>query len=350
MGAQGREYRVGLVGCGEVAEGFHLPAVAGHPRARLAAVADIEPARAAEYAARFGAEEPYGSHQEMLERAALDLVIVATPPAVTPVIAADCLRAGKHVLCEKPIATNREGGRALVRAVEETGGLLQVGFIYRHSQALQLLRDWIRAGRLGSPMVVRLGNFDEPWMEDVPAHNERIMGFLRTGSPLVMMGAHFADMLTMLVPARPVQAQGVAARTRPGLPRANHYLGLLRFDDGSICKMEVGWLHPFPREERARYHYPTPKGDDLDFFGPRGVALYDYHGGRLTLLAEEGREERAVPPQEQSFDRQWAAFVAAVDAGRTPEPSVHDGYRSLAVTLALQEAIEAGEIRPILLD
>jgi predicted dehydrogenase len=88
----------------------------------------------------------------------------------------------------------------------------------------------------------------------------------------------------------------------------------------------------------------------MDFFGPRGVALYDYHGGRLSLLAEEGREQRAVPPQENNFDRQWASFVSAVDAGRTPEPSVHDGYRSLAVTLALQEAIEAGEIQAISLD
>jgi myo-inositol 2-dehydrogenase / D-chiro-inositol 1-dehydrogenase len=347
--AEGREYRVGLVGCGQVAGDHHLPAVTSHPRTRLIAVADTEPARAAEYAARFGAAH-YASHREMLARAALDLVIVATPPAVTPVIAADCLRAGAHVLCEKPIATDREAGRALVRAVEETGRLLQVGFIYRHSQAFQILRDWIRAGRIGSPMVVRLGNFDEPWMADVPAHNERIIGFLRNGSPLVMMGAHHADMLTMLVPARPVQAQGVAAQTRPGLPRANHYMGLLRFDDGSICKMEVGWLHPFPREERERFLYPTPKSDDIDFFGPRGVALYDYHGGRLSLLAEEGREERAVPPQELNFARQWASFVAAVDAGRTPEPSVHDGYRSLAVTLALQEAIEAGEIRDIPLD
>jgi predicted dehydrogenase len=286
----------------------------------------------------------------MLARDAPDLVIVATPPAVTPAIAADCLRAGAHVLCEKPIATDREEGRALVRAVEETGRLLQVGFIYRHSEAFRILRDWVRDGRLGAPLVVRLGNFDEPWMEDVPEHNARIVSFLERGSPLVMMGAHHADMLTMLVAARPVLAQGVAARTRPGLPRGNHYVGLLTFDDGSICTMEVGWLHPFPADERAGFHYPTPKPDDLDFFGPRGAALYDFHGGRLTLLAQDGREERTVPPQELNFDRQWAAFLDAVDGGRTPEPDVHDGYRSLVVTLALQEAIETGQIRTIALD
>jgi predicted dehydrogenase len=345
-----RTFRVGLIGCGQVAAAFHIPAVQANPRTRLVALADSEPARAAEYAARFGVAAHYASYAEMLAREALDLVIVATPPAVTPAVAADALRAGTHVLCEKPIATNREEGRALVRAVEETGRLLQVGFIYRHSEALQILRDWIHAGRLGAPLVIRLGNYDEPWMEDVPEHNARICGFLERGSPLVMMGAHFADMLTMLVPARPVQAQGVATQTRPGLPRANHSLGLLRFDDGSIAKIEVGWLHPFPREERAKFRYPTPKEDEYDFFGPRAVARYDFHAGRLTLLAEEGREERVVPPQELDFDRQWSAFVAAIDAGRTPEPDVHDGYRSLAVTLALQEAVEAGEIREVALD
>jgi predicted dehydrogenase len=348
--AEPRTYRVGLIGCGQVAAAFHIPAVQANTRTQLIAFADSDPARAAEYGARFGVPAQYASHGEMLAREAPDLVIVATPPAVTPVIAADVLRAGAHVLCEKPIATNREEGRALVRAVEETRRLLQVGFIYRHSEALQILRDWIRAGRLGAPLVIRLGNYDEPWMEDLPEHNARICSFLERGSPLVMMGAHFADMLTMLVPALPVEAQGVATQTRPGLPRANHSLGLLRFDDGSIAKIEVGWLHPFPRDERAGFHYPTPKEDEYDFFGPHAVARYEFHAGRLTLLAEGGREERSVPPQELDFNRQWSAFVAAVDAGRTPEPDVHDGYRSLAVTLALQEAIEAGEIRAVALD
>lgn len=351
MSAQGeRVYRVGLVGCGQVAAGYHLPAVVKNPRARLVSVADLEPERAAEYARRFGAEAHRASHAQMLEQDAPELVIVATPPAATPKIAADCLRAGAHVLCEKPIATNREEGRALVRAVEETGRLLQVGFIYRHSRAFQIIRDWIRTGRLGAPLVVRLGNFDEPWMEDVPEHNERIIGFLQRGSPLLMMGAHYADLLTMLLPARPEVAQGMAAKTRPDLPRANHYLGLLSFDDGSLCKMEVGWLHPFPRQERSRFLYPTPKQDDLDFFGPKGVALYDFHVGKVTLLTEEGREEHAVPPQELNFDGQWAAFLDAVDSGRVPEPDVYDGYRSLVVTLTLQEAIEAGEIRAVALD
>jgi Oxidoreductase family, NAD-binding Rossmann fold len=107
VAVEAREYRVGPVGCGQVAAGFHIPAVAGHPRTKLVAMADVDPARAAEYASWFGAEGRYASHEEMLARAALDLVIVATRPAVTPVIAADCLRAGTHVLCKKPIATDR---------------------------------------------------------------------------------------------------------------------------------------------------------------------------------------------------------------------------------------------------
>src|SRR5437867_790440 len=98
-----RVLNVGLVGCGAVATGFHLPAVARNPRTRLTALCDADRARAEACAHQFGAALVTTEVAPLLD--AVDLVIVATPPQATPHVAAAALRAGKAVLCEKPIAT-----------------------------------------------------------------------------------------------------------------------------------------------------------------------------------------------------------------------------------------------------
>ncbi len=336
-----RTLNVGLVGCGAVATGFHLPAVARNPRTQLTTCCDADRTRAEECAAQSGATLATTDVAQLLA-SPVDLVIVATPPQATPHVAAAALRAGKAVLCEKPIATNLADGEMLRKTVAATRGLLQVGFIFRHNTALKRVRAWFREGRIGLPAVIRLGAFDEVWMDDVPAHNERLMGFMKTGSPLTMMGAHMADLVTMLLPGRPVRAGGMCAQTRPGLPGPNHWIGLLGCDDGSLAKLEVGWLHPFPREEREKLHYPAAREDEWEFFGPRSVVRYNFQTGALRCAGEDGAIEEHHPPQELNFDGQLQALIDAVDGKAAPSPDVEDGYRSLEMTLILEQAVRKG--------
>ena len=121
------DFGVVVVGCGTVAGYGHLPAIKHHPGARLVGVADVDPHRAQRANRDFEAEVWSTDYQDFLRRDDVDVVVIATPPASHARIALDSLRAGKHVLCEKPIARSLYDAREMIRTAEETGGKLSVG-------------------------------------------------------------------------------------------------------------------------------------------------------------------------------------------------------------------------------
>ncbi|MFC2076583.1 Gfo/Idh/MocA family protein [candidate division KSB1 bacterium] len=342
--ASKKTYRLGIIGCGAVAKDFHLPAMVKNDRVEIAAAADVIVDRAREVAVRFEIPFAYSDYRELLAKTELDAVLVATPPAVIPEIVIDCLDSRLHVLAEKPIATGIEAGERLVKAAAGSDRVVQVGFIFRHSSSLERVREWVAAGKVGGPLVVRLGIFDEVWMGDVPEQNERLIGFLTEGSPMLMMGAHLADLANMIIPSRPIRVHGSAVMTRAGLPRANHWIGLVEYEDGSVAKLEVGWLHPLPRQEREKLLYPATREDEWEFFGEKAVVRYNFQTGGLRCAGEEELIEESYPPQELNFDRQLERFIASLDGERPLSPSLEDGLKSLTLTHTLQRAISEGRI------
>lgn len=330
---------VGIVGCGAVAQGFHLPAIQRNPHVRLVAAADTNEEALRRTVQEFGAQRAAIDYPAWLDDPAIEAVIVAAPPAVTPQVAIDCLRAGKHVLCEKPIATSLDMARRLVKAVEESGRKFQVGFILRFNSGIRRLRQWIADGLIGSPVVVRLGVFNEPWMVTDLSHNSRILDLLRTSSPLVVGGAHLADMALQFAPARAVRASGTSAKTRPDLPQDNHWIGVIEFVDGSIGKLELAWLHPIAEADERSGPYPQVKYPEIEVFGPHGIAWHDLRTGLSKLVRSEGISQEMSPPYELNFDAQLEVFIEAILNDQPTSPDVYDGYNSLALTLALEEAI-----------
>lgn len=336
---RGEKIGIGVIGCGAVARGFHLPAVRRNPRVTLRAVADVDETALSRAVEEFGVERATRDYREWIQDPEIEAVIVATPPEVTPQIAITCLQAGKHVLCEKPIALSREMGRRVLEAAETSGRKFQVGFIFRFNSGIRTLKRWIAEGAIGSPMVIRLGAFNEPWMVTDPEHNRRVLGVLRTSSPLVVGGAHWADLALDFAPAPPLRVGGVSARTRGALPEDNHWIGVIEFADGSIGKLEMGWLHPIAEIEERHGPYPQVKYPEIEIFGPRGIAWHDLRTGQSQLVRSEGVTRISSPPYELNFDAQLEAFLAAIREDRPPVPDARDGYRSLCLTLALQEAI-----------
>jgi predicted dehydrogenase len=165
-------YGLGVIGCGDIATTQHLPALVAAPRVRLAAVCDADEGRARAAAQRFGAPRHATDYRAVLDDPLVDAVVVATPPWVTPRLTMEALRAGKDVLCEKPMATSLPVAREVAAVERETGGLVQVGFTYRHGPLMEALRGWIAAGRLGRPLALRVGIFDE--LYDPQGHPEQL--------------------------------------------------------------------------------------------------------------------------------------------------------------------------------
>lgn len=140
--------RVAVIGTGKISE-EHLGFLSGRNDLELVGVCDLSPVLARFSAERFGAARAYTDHEEMLEEARPDVVHVLTPPATHEAIASSALRAGAHVVLEKPAAPTLEGLERLLSVAEESGRLLVEDHNYRFNRPVLALDRAVRAGRLG---------------------------------------------------------------------------------------------------------------------------------------------------------------------------------------------------------
>jgi predicted dehydrogenase len=124
----------------------------GLPEVRLAAVADVNPAFAADTARRFGFERAEGGWEAVAAADDVDVVSVVVANPLHRKIVEGLLAAGKHVLCEKPMAPTVEDAEAMVAAAEASGRQTGIGFVFRRSPAINAIRDQIASGTIGRPL------------------------------------------------------------------------------------------------------------------------------------------------------------------------------------------------------
>src|SRR3954452_11288917 len=140
---RGGTVRVGLVGCGRIAQVAHLPAMEKTDAVRLVAVCDPSAAVAAAVARRYGVPASYTDHAALLADPDIEAVLVTAPDRFHHAIATAALAAGRHVLVEKPLAPSVAEAEDLARRVPRSGLVLQVGAMKRHDPGLRYARDFI---------------------------------------------------------------------------------------------------------------------------------------------------------------------------------------------------------------
>jgi predicted dehydrogenase len=141
---QDRLLRVGVLGCGPIAQFAHLQSCTKAANAELYAICDSAPDLLARMAATYAPRKTFADFDEMLADPGVEAVIVATSDAYHVPMSIKALVAGKHVLCEKPIGLSIEEGEALAAAVKASGKTLQVGHMKRFDPALQAARDFVQ--------------------------------------------------------------------------------------------------------------------------------------------------------------------------------------------------------------
>ncbi len=317
--------RVGLVGLGAIAVHAHLPALAAEPRVRLVAVADRDPSRVAAAPDGVRRLDP----DELVADPGLDAVIVATPPAATPGLVRAALSAGKYVLAEKPIALSVAEA---AEVVDEPGAAerLQIGLTYRHHPAVERLRDLIREGALGAPLLIQAAICDEPYDPDGdPIGTARRLASLERVPPIVSDGVHACDRIGYLLGEAPVEVSGWALATDPAFATANVNGGVLTYADGTIARLEVVWLTPvLPRSQFV-------------VTGPLGCATLEPNTFRLNVELADGTSETLEPPgtkTEVCFGLQLERFVESAVAGTAPVPGLAEALASLGLAERIAQA------------
>ena len=143
--------KIGIIGCGGIANGKHLPSLKAINRADLVAFCDIIPEKAEKAAKEYGTPDAkvYTDYKELLKDESIDVCYVLTPNRSHAPISIDAMKAGKHVMCEKPMAKTAEDARAMVKTAKETGKKLTIGYQHRHKTEAHYVKSVIKRGDLG---------------------------------------------------------------------------------------------------------------------------------------------------------------------------------------------------------
>jgi predicted dehydrogenase len=229
---------VGVLGAGAWAEFAHLPGYKRDPRCQLVAIADPVIERAQAFAEKFGIPNVYGSHAELIAREDIDLVDVCTPSATHFELSWAALEAGKHVLCEKPVAYDfRETLRAAALA-KQNGLKTKLGFTFRYSPAMQYMKELIDQGFVGTPFIFNGYEQNSQWLDPQnplrQVDHEADQSVIQVSS-LEGYGAPIMDLGHLFMGSRFSQVVGTMKNFIPDrVVRATGTMMRMNIDDGDI--------------------------------------------------------------------------------------------------------------------
>ncbi len=264
--------RVGIIGCGKIAQIRHIPEYEANPNAEIRGFYDINLARAEELAMQHGGKA-YASYQELLDDPEIDAVSVCAANHVHAEITIAALKAGKHVLCEKPMAVTLEECVTMVEAARESGKYLMIGQNQRLAKAHMKAKELIAQGAIGKVLTFRTifgHGGPETWSID-PGKN--VWFFDKTKAAMGAMadlGIHKTDMIQYVLGTRIIKTQAVLTT----LDKRDATGGLIGVDDNAICiyHMENGVIGTMT----ASWTYYSAEDNTTVIYGTKGeLRLYD---------------------------------------------------------------------------
>ena len=285
-----------VIGIGDIARKRALSAIEAEPRSRLHALLTRDVRKAEAYAGVVA----YTDLGEALRDQAIDVVYVASPVALHAEQTIACLRAGRHVLCEKPVAMNFAQAETMAAAAWEAGRLLGVAYFRRLYPKLVRAKELIAQGAIGKPTYLYatyhgwLESEERGWLRD-PA--------LAGGGPLYDVGSHRIDACNFLL-GKPVRAMGMVSNAFHALKVEDSATVLMEYAGGVHAVVDARWNSRLPR-------------DEFRIVGVEGeIDLSPLNGPALRLAKSDGtvREEQ-LPAHANVHYPAVENFVSAVEDG-----------------------------------
>ena len=333
--------KAGIIGCGGIGTGKHLPALkALSDRVEVVGFCDIIEERAQKACKEFGAEgaKVYTDYKEMLKDESIQTIHVCTPNRSHSFISIDAMKAGKHVICEKPMAKTYAEAKAMLDCSKETGRILTIGYQNRYTKESMYVKRFCESGEMGDIYYAKAHAIRR---RGVPTWGVFLNEYEQGGGPLIDIGTHALDLtLWCMNNYKPKAVLGTTFKKlgdqkETGNPWGDwdqsqftvedSAFGLIVMQNGATIQLESSWaLNTLDIDEAKTSLCGTKAGSDMrdgvringvklgkmytmkpDLFGA-GVAFFDAAGGENPSVTElgpflnavEGKGELVTKPEQ----------------------------------------------------
>jgi predicted dehydrogenase len=346
-----KQLKVGVIGVGGIA-GTHFPGWKASPDAEVVALADLSEPTLNKVGAEQGITKLYTRWEDLVADPEIDIIDICTPNMYHTPQAVAAMEAGKHVICEKPLAPGPEGILKLIETRDRTGKMLMTAQHFRFQGSAIALKQEIDAGDLGNIYHAR------SWMlrrSAIPTRPTFLLKEHSGGGPCIDIGVHILDLtLWMMGFPKPVTVSGVTQEKLSRLPGAFSIWGgglvpkeidvedfaaaFVRFENGATLVLEVSWM----------LHHDTT-GEDMQMwlYGDKGGS----HWPKNELYSTNYKNQQFLNTkllQAQGGEPHAKECIAFADAIVNGKPSPVPAEQSLAVLTILdalyRSAAEGREI------
>lgn len=334
--------KIGIIGCGKIAQQRHIPEYVDNPNAELTAYYDLNLERSRELAVQFGGKA-YESYEALLQSKDVDAVSVCTANFSHAEITIAALKAGKHVLCEKPMATTLEDSENMVKAAKEAKRFLMIGHNQRLTATHIKAKDLIESGLIGKVLSFRTTfghGGPETWSID-PGKN--VWFFDKSKSAMGAMadlGVHKTDLIHFLTGQVVVETTAslntLDKRFENGelISVDDHAECIYRLDGGAVGTMTASWIF-YGAEDNSTILY-----------GSKGIMrVYDDPAYSIVVINKEGLKTLYEVDAIQTNENQTKSgvidmFVEALEKNKQPPLSGEEALKAMRVVFASIESAE----------
>ena len=340
--------KIGLLGSGEIIRDFHLKVLQKNPRAQAAAVGITKSAQ--KVAREYEIPKVHSNFDEMADDSEIDAVIIGLPNNLHAPVTIQMLKAGKHVLCEKPMAMTVAQAQQMIDTAEGSARTLMIAHNWRHHAQVHWLRDVIKSRVLGRIFRVKAYH---PWLDDGPQPDSWMVKPECVGGGAVAdMGIHPLDTISCIFedairPTRVFASGGTFFRDIPVLDTASI---MIEYDNGMAAIIDTGWYHSCSN---------GPEGG-IEVFGTDGYArlfpeTLDIRGYAKLLPTELQRKTDSLwttsrpefPPESEDklrmYELQADHFLDCILCNEHPIPDNRQALMTILLMNAACESIETGQ-------
>ncbi|MEP1695973.1 MAG: Gfo/Idh/MocA family oxidoreductase [Paracoccaceae bacterium] len=318
--------RYGLISTASIGFGKHLPGSLTSRNSEIVAVSSRTLKSAEAAAEKHGIPLAFGSYQEMIDSDQIDAVINTLPNSMHHKWSIKAAKAGKHVLCEKPLSATMAQAREMAAAANEHGIVLVEGFTPRWNKQMRTIRELISQGEIGE--IIRIDTcltFTREDLSDIRFSKELAGGSMMDAGGYAVYAARFA------MGSEPIQAAGFE-RKRAGIEVDTTFSGLLKFPCGAVANV---WSS-----------LEGPRQLPFIATGTKGTISLEqsFEEDVPVIISKAGVEEVMEMQSVDRFQAQLDEFSECVLTNKPPEFPIEDGMRNMAALLALYESARSESI------